>query len=111
MPVLSDRKVRTRETNKVIPSLALRRTVFGQALVYATHRQPAGTSTEWSTPRGRNWLGPPPILSGRFEGAGSTAPRRENAAGRTAAGGRQPGFLPLNLEKEVGDDNIGLWSI
>lgn len=82
----------------VIPSLAVKRIVFGQVLVYATHRQPAGPSTVQSTPRGRNWPCPSPILSAGFEEADSTAENPENAAVRPAAGGRQAGSLLLNLE-------------
>ena len=87
-------------TLEVIPSLAVKRIAFVQVLVYATDRQPAGPSTGQSTPRGKNWLGPSPILSAGFEEAGSIAVNHENAKGRPAAGGRQAGFLLLNLETE-----------
>lgn len=75
----------------------MKKIAFGQVLVYATHRQPAGPLTGQSTPRGRNWLGPSPILSVGFEEAGSTAENPEIAARRPAAGGRLAGSLLLNL--------------
>lgn len=93
-----------RGSYQVIPSRAVKRIVFGQALVYATHRQRAGPSTGPSTLRGRSWQGPSPILSAGFEGAGSTAGNCDNAARRPAAGGRLAGFLRLNLETKVGGE-------
>lgn len=86
----------------VIPSLGEKRRVSAQVQVYTTHRQPAETSTGPSTPRGRNWRGPSPILSAQFEEVGSKTGNPDNVAGRTAAGGKQGGFLQLNLKtKEI----------
>lgn len=48
-------------TIETVPAPALKRTVYGQVLVYATHRQLVEPWTGQSTPRGRNWLGPSPI--------------------------------------------------
>ena len=83
---------------EIIPSVALKRRVFGQATVYTIYRQPAGPLTGQSTPTGRNWLGPSPILSSGFEEAGSTGENHGNAAKRPAADGTQAGSSLLNLE-------------
>lgn len=107
MYVVSKKKIRTETllSLEVIPSPAVKRIVLGQVLVYGTRRQPAGPSTGQSTPRGRNLLGPFPILTARFEEAGSTAESLGNAARRPAAGGRLAGSLLLNLET-IGDEVI-----
>lgn len=78
----------------------MKRIVFGQVLVYATHRLPPESLTVQSTPRGRNWLDPSPILSAGFEGAGSTAESPGNAVKTPEAGGRPAGSLLLSLETE-----------
>lgn len=88
-------------TIKVVPSPAWKRTVYGQVLVYATHRQPVEPLTGQSTPRGRNWLGPSPISSVGSEGLGNTAENPWNSARRPAADGKQAGSSLPNLETKV----------
>lgn len=99
--MLYQRKCTGALLSTVIPSPAMKRIYFGQVLVYSTHSQPAGPSTGQSTPRGRSWLGPSPILSAGFEEADSTAENLENAARRTAAGGRRAGSSLINLDIKV----------
>lgn len=74
---------------EIIPSLAVKKIVFGLMLAFATRRQQTGPLTGQSTPRERNWPGPSPILPAGSEGAGSTAVNPGFAARRPAAGGRQ----------------------
>lgn len=94
-------------TLEAIPSPALRKIAFAQVQVYGTHRQPVGSLTGCSTPRGRNWLCPSPISSAGFEAADSKAENPERPARWSAAGGRQAGSSLSNLQKKAQQERGG----
>lgn len=86
---------------EAVPSPSMKRTVCGQVLASATNKQRAVPWTGRSTPRGRNWLGPSPILSAGFAVSGNTAVGRLSAIKSPAADGRLADSLRLNLETKI----------
>lgn len=94
-----------RETFKfplgLLPSPALKKIAFAQARVCGRCRWPLGPCTGPSTPRGRSWPCPSPILSEGFGGADSTAENPQSSARRPAAGGRQAGSSLSNLQRKA----------